>query len=254
MESQIISSHFSGTSDSSDFTISLNKPISITKETSTVYIEDIMVKHTWYNINEHNKTIAIREDGIDLVIALVEGYYPTKTILAAHMQTQFNATTAGVMTITYDTVTDRYTFDNATLIWSFRFSVNSDPAAMLGYVNQTTDTSTSPTHVSVFTPLLFYSLIFMKFFFNESNVNALFVDNQTMSFSVPIVAGFGEMIFFKPDTRVMIQKLNTSDTISSIRIVLYDENLKLLNNHGGFVMVSFKFSGSKYSPEPPQIA
>lgn len=244
MHSQTITSIFTD-DPSNDFTVHLVKPIAITDETSLVYVEDIIIDNNWYNINKYNKTIKIKESVAgtvgDVSITLTEGFYSTKNELADHLETVFNSELNGTVTVTYSSITNKFTITN-TNFWLFDFLSLNDASKVLGYGDSEINIGFLQTHISTKVVVLNNSWIYLKFYFNDSNVNNLFTDNQTMSIMIPITSGNGNPIVYKPDTPKLIQELNVSDNISTIRAVLYDQYLNPLQNDEGAVLINFQFN------------
>lgn len=94
-----------------------------------------------FTVSSSNKKIYIN-DGSDKTITLTEANYAGGAALAAHIQTQLNASSSA-WTVTYSTTTWKFTFahtGSATL----RFSVTTDASwDMLGFTGAVDDTDTS---------------------------------------------------------------------------------------------------------------
>lgn len=245
MHSQTITSLF--TSDpSNDFTINLEKPVFINDETSMVYIEDIIIENNWYNVNKYNKNIKISEFtelGIeDRIFGLDDGFYKNKDELALNLETVMNSALDGDVTVVYNKITDKFSV-TCTNKFYFDFESVPDASKILGYGknpppnNLYLNTQINPTMI-----ILHNSWIYIKFYFDDSNINNLFTNNQTMSIMIPITSSHGNPIVYKPDTPSLIEQLHNSSNISSIRVVLYDQYLNLLQNDEGAVLINFSFA------------
>lgn len=115
-----------------------------------------------YNVNQYNNIIDFNETATPKSATLTVGFY-TEDELKDHITSQMSASSAGVVTVTYDSKTNKFSFSN-TVNFAFQFLSASNSSYKLLGMNKSNVTPEAMSDVSdVGVDLAPYRSIFINF-------------------------------------------------------------------------------------------
>ena len=150
-----------------------------------------------YNVNDYNNKIYINENGTDFTLTLTNGYYDIND-LETHLEQIFNADINGTLTVTTNTITNKFTFSN-TLPFYFTFSTNTHNSARKLLGLNAVDSESSTSKISdIPIDLNTYKDIFINIKQNDDR-NILSSNHFNTSFIVNGTGSFGETLRYIND-------------------------------------------------------
>ncbi|ARA72255.1 hypothetical protein BNJ_00443 [Kaumoebavirus] len=135
-----------------DFTLRLQEDL-LTKQPTTIRINNVRIPYTWYPISSTNNHFAVNiSENFTLDIVIVsQGYTPSS--LASALQTEINAKAQAVgaadnFTVSYDPNLKKFTFTRAANYFQLVFNVSNSAAKILGFLAQSYGSLTTTSTIT----------------------------------------------------------------------------------------------------------
>ena len=190
-------------SNSTDQTFTLDKPIS-----GIWKLLLFNMTNNLFNVNDKNNKVYFN-DGTNKTATLRSGYYDINE-LKTELTTQINSVGSGVLTISIDSTTRKYTFNN-TVNFYFNFGTNTENSArkLVGMnasdgTNSTSQTSDIPIDLNT------YKSVFVKIAQDDQN-DVFGVNYFDTSLILNGIGGFGDLYTYTADDNFdqFIKLINT---------------------------------------------
>nr|QQV29741.1 hypothetical protein K-LCC10_0486 [Kaumoebavirus] len=196
-----------------DFTVKLQADL-LTKQPTTIRVNNVRIPYTWYPINVTNGHFAVNlSENFTLDIVIVsQGYTPSS--LASVLQTEINAKALAVgaadnFTVSYDPNLKKYSFTRAANYFQLVFNTTNSAGPILGFLQQsygslTTSSTITSDKVINFVPDKF---IFVNCDLITGADSGVVVINPSVSpppvnavlCAIPIQTGFGSVLSYEND-------------------------------------------------------
>ena len=232
--------------DYSNYTQFLTSPLNVQSTGfSECYISQASVIHSWYNINDNNKTISINVNGTGYSFDLPIGHYTVSSLRTQMESSLFTATTY-VFTVTYSSLLSRFTFSTTVTFYFKTTAMSQYTLDVFGFYKGIPEVSilngTSYVLSTQRIPQLTLTQIFVKFSFNDSYNSPIRTNDNNYSLLIPVVSPYGFNVFYKPDTKFKITSFPDSTLVNKIKVEFYDQYNNRLDLNGGFNSFNFTFS------------
>lgn len=194
-----------------------------------VSVENFACPYTFYNINSSNNYLEYYENGMLKHLTITPGNYNTNSLISKLLQSMTN------FTITYSSVTNKFTFSN---IFLFSFTNSSTCLSLLGFSTGMSATNYMLTS-DICVNLSPYRCICIGSNLKTFSVNTLLPNNQSILASIPINTAPNSVIVYENKNNF---KCNTyTNTINNLRIRLMDHKFNTLDLNGCHWTITLKF-------------
>ena len=187
-----------------------------------------------YNVNENNNKIYLNENGIDLVATLEEGFNDMND-LKTNISTALNAVCDGVITLSYDSTTNKFTISNDTHSFYFTWGTNTTNSARILLGFDQTDGTNATSHISDNpADLNTYKNIFIDISDNNKK-NVQGVNYFNASFILNASSSFGEIFRYINDDN--FDQYAYFKNTKNLEVSCHDDNGNTITLNSNYCMI-----------------
>ena len=192
----------------------------------TYALHELCLPVSWYNINSTNNKIVFYYYLLPRTATIPPGYYNTSNITTAIKTAMEAAAGSGTFTVTYDSLTSKFTITHSLDIWTIVPGETGTCHSMLGFSESAQTPATSQTSDGVVN--LAYPLSINIFIDGATSTISDSKSNPT--FTVPITENSQSLMIYRPDPVYPITvKLNR---MSRVSVRLLADNYQSLDMNG----------------------
>ena len=224
--------------DHSHFEVPLRQPL---HNVYAMQLLSAIVPFSWYVINETNNTfVCVFAGGVDTTVTIPEGTYSSSQLAQALTTAMVHGTNS--VTVTYDGITDKFTFAAGSAITIKVADMVASLKKVLGLDYQTNQTGTSVQSNAV-PQVTGGDVITLNF--DNIQIDTQNSSKQSNSIVIPLNANYHGMIEFDNNSRDELIHFTSAFTIHSLKVRLtYFGNESLggsRNTRGAPVYPKIKF-------------
>jgi len=205
----------------------------------TIYlsVQHAIIPYSFYNINSSNNLLVYTYNSIVFNVIITQGNYTAYDLLA------FLKNALSMNNITYDIITNKYTFVHTT--YDFSFTSSSTCLSLIGFNDGTTYTSSGKTLKSVNSiNLQSKHCICIQSNLQTGSINNTHKSESNIICSIPIDKPPFSTITYQNHNNLKYNLFNT--TISTLNLRLTDQNNNLIDLNGCHWSISIQLEVVKF--------
>jgi hypothetical protein len=201
-------------------------------------IEHAVIPYSFYNIDNNNNYLKIITDNEIINLYITPGNYNVYNLMDYLNLNLIN------FVITYNNITNKYTFTNTL----YNFSINSSSTSLnlLGFkLNSNVNTSVNKILICPYIVNLFSKqCICISSDFSSGSINNSLTNNYTIIASIPVITAPNSLLTYSNLSKF---KFNLySNLLNKIRIILKDQNGNNIDMNGAFFSLTIQISSVQF--------
>lgn len=187
---------------------------------------DAVIPYSFYNINSTNDALNYTLNSIEYSLSISNANYNVNTLIT-YLQSQLQPG----FTITYDSATNKLTFNHST--YEFSLLSSSTCFELIGFPENETVSSTSQTLTST-NGINFFTVRNVQISssnFIMNNINSATPNKASIITSIPVNVNMGSIINYKNDNNIS-SLIHEITNINNLHIQILDQDGDLLNLNG----------------------